>query len=158
MQAYGRNGSDGLPARSRCGADRHAEEQLVHKAISRGGSGLGIAVVAIGLVFVAGMRAKSRPVLDTVRKLGRATRPLALKSAGTSGSSTSVIHHVGRTSGRRYETPVVAVPIDDGYVVALPYGPNTDWLMNVLASGSARVAHDGGSSASTNPRSSRSRP
>ena len=32
-----------------------------------------------------------------------------------------------------------AVAIDDGFVIALPYGPNTDWLKNVLASGSATI-------------------
>jgi hypothetical protein len=39
---------------------------------------------------------------------------------------------VGRTSGRPYETPVEAFATDDGFLVALPYGPDTDWLKNVL--------------------------
>jgi deazaflavin-dependent oxidoreductase (nitroreductase family) len=66
-----------------------------------------------------------------------------LKSSGTPGGIASVVHHVGRRSGRRYETPVNAVPTDDGFVIALPYGLNTDWLENVLASGSASIVHDG---------------
>ena len=70
-------------------------------------------------------------------------RPLALKSAGTPGAYASVIRHVGRTTGRAYETPVGAVAIDDGFVIALPYGPNTDWLKNVLASGSATIVDEG---------------
>lgn len=32
---------------------------------------------------------------------------------------------------------------DDGFVIALPYGPRTDWVANVLASGSAEIVHDG---------------
>ncbi len=28
-------------------------------------------------------------------------------------------------------------------MIALPYGPNTDWLKNVLASGSATIVADG---------------
>ena len=36
-----------------------------------------------------------------------------------------------------------AVAIDDGFVIALPYGPNTDWLKNVLASGSATIVNEG---------------
>ena len=36
-----------------------------------------------------------------------------------------------------------AVAIDDGFVIALPYGPNTDWLKNVLASGSATIVDEG---------------
>ena len=68
----------------------------------------------------------------------------------------SVVHHVGRTTGRAYETPIGAVPTDDGFVIALPYGSNTDWLKNVLASGQATIVHDGTSHAVTGPRSSRS--
>ena len=33
--------------------------------------------------------------------------------------------------------------MDDGFVVALPYGSNTDWLKNVLANGAATIVHDG---------------
>jgi deazaflavin-dependent oxidoreductase (nitroreductase family) len=54
-----------------------------------------------------------------------------------------VIQHVGRTSGRSYETPVGAVATDDSFVIALPYGTNTDWLKNVLASGSAVIVDEG---------------
>ncbi len=50
---------------------------------------------------------------------------------------------VGRTTGRRDETPVQAVATDDGFVIALPYGPNTDWLKNVLANRSATIVHEG---------------
>ena len=35
------------------------------------------------------------------------------------------------------------MPTDDGFVIALPYGLSADWLKNVLASGSATIAHDG---------------
>jgi deazaflavin-dependent oxidoreductase (nitroreductase family) len=100
-------------------------------------------VAATGIVFVTGMRAKSPVVVNGVRWLGRAMRPLAIKSAGGPGASASVVHHIGRTSGRSYATPVGAVPIDDGFVIALPYGDSADWLKNVLASGSATIVHDG---------------
>jgi deazaflavin-dependent oxidoreductase (nitroreductase family) len=106
-------------------------------------AGMLLVLVATGIVFVAGMRTKSPLVLDTVRRTGRAMRPLALKSAGTPGAYASVIRHVGRTTGRAYETPVGAVAIDDGFVIALPYGPNTDWLKNVVASGSATIVDEG---------------
>ena len=33
----------------------------------------------------------------------------------------------------------------DGFVIGLPYGPNTDWLKNVLASGVATLEHNGSS-------------
>ena len=105
--------------------------------------GLFLTVAVIGIGFVAGMRAKSPPVLNAVRRTGRATKGLVLKSSGTPGGIASVIQHVGRTSGRPYETPVQAVLTDDGFVIALPYGPNTDWLKNVVSSGSATIVHEG---------------
>jgi hypothetical protein len=38
---------------------------------------------------------------------------------------------------------VVAQPVEDGFVIALPYGPGTDWVRNVMAAGGAEVEHDG---------------
>ena len=70
-------------------------------------------------------------VQNALRWLTRAMRPLALRSAGKEGSSTSVVRHVGRRSGRTYETPVIAVQHDDSFLIALPYGKRTDWLKNV---------------------------
>jgi deazaflavin-dependent oxidoreductase (nitroreductase family) len=102
-----------------------------------------LAVGVIGIVFVTGMRAKWPLVLNAVRRSGRATKRIVLKSSGTPGGIASIIRHVGRTTGRPYETPVQAVATDDGFVIALPYGPNTDWLKNVLASGSATIVHEG---------------
>lgn len=102
-----------------------------------------LVVAATGTVFVVGMRRKWPAVLNPVRKLGRASRPFALKKSGSPGAKASVIRHIGRISGRAHETPVDAVGTDDGFVIALPYGPNTDWLKNVLASGSATIVHDG---------------
>ena len=54
-----------------------------------------------------------------------------------------MIHHVGRRSGRAYETPVVAVEHDGCFLVALPYGERTDWLRNVLAMGKAEITTGG---------------
>jgi deazaflavin-dependent oxidoreductase (nitroreductase family) len=113
------------------------------RMIARLVTGVLLVLVATGIVFVVGMRTKSPLVLDTVRRTGRALKPLALKSAGTPGAYASVIRHVGRTTGRAYETPVGAVVTDDGFVIALPYGPNTDWLKNVLARGSAIIVDEG---------------
>ena len=106
--------------------------------------GLVLILVVVGIVFLVGMRAKARPVIDTVRRFNRAfTNPRVLKSAGTPGASASVVRHVGRTTGRRYETPIGALPTDTGFLIALPYGTRADWLKNVLAAGSATIV-DGG--------------
>jgi deazaflavin-dependent oxidoreductase (nitroreductase family) len=103
---------------------------------------VGVSAIAFG--FVLGMRAKSRPVVDAGIWFTRSVaNPLAMKSAGTPGASASVIRHRGRKSGLAYETPVGAVPADDGFVIALPYGERADWPRNVLASGRATIGHEG---------------
>jgi deazaflavin-dependent oxidoreductase (nitroreductase family) len=105
-----------------------------------------LALAVIGVVFVAGMRRKSPAVLRTVRRFNRAiVNPRALKTAGTPGAYASVIHHVGRTTGRAYRTPVAAEPTGDGFVIALPYGTTANWVKNVLASGSATIVDEGAS-------------
>ncbi len=104
------------------------------------------ALAALVVVFLVGMRTKYPPVIDRVRRLARDVgNPRLLESAGTPGARASIIKHTGRTSGKPYETPVTVLETADGFVIALPYGPNTDWLKNVLAQGSATVVHDGNS-------------
>jgi deazaflavin-dependent oxidoreductase (nitroreductase family) len=83
------------------------------------------------------------PTQNILRLFTRVMRPLALRSAGQEGSNTAVVRHVGRRSGRTYETPVVAVQHDDSFLIALPYGQRTDWLKNVLDNGSASIVTKG---------------
>jgi deazaflavin-dependent oxidoreductase (nitroreductase family) len=102
------------------------------------------AVVVVLALLVAGMRWKLPPVLDAVRRLNRSvTNPRVMRTAGTEATQTSVIQHVGRTSGRTYETPVDIIETATGLLIALPYGTRADWLRNVLAAGSATVITHG---------------
>jgi hypothetical protein len=99
---------------------------------------------AIATVYILGIRSKSSTVRDAARRFHRAVgNPLQMRSAGTPGTYASVIRHQGRTTGRTYETPVWAVPTEDGFVIAIVYGSRTDWLKNVLASGGAAIVHEG---------------
>lgn len=108
-----------------------------------GGGVVGVGAVLLA-AFTLAFRLGSRPVLDAIRRFNRdVTNPRQLRGAGQEGSATSVVEHVGRVSGRPYRTPVVAVPVDDGYVVALPYGAGADWVRNVLAAGTATLVHRG---------------
>lgn len=50
-----------------------------------------------------------------------------------------VIHHTGRSSGRRYHTPIFIFRRAGGYVVVLTFGPGADWVKNVLAAGQCDV-------------------
>ena len=95
-------------------------------------------------VFVFGFRTKNPIVLSGLRRLNRKVfNPMQMDDAGTPGAYASIVRHVGRTSGHRYETPVVAVPADDGFVIALPYADQADWSKNVLASRRATIVHEG---------------
>ncbi len=55
----------------------------------------------------------------------------------------AVIRHVGRRSNRVYRTPVLAFQAGGGYVVALTYGRDVDWLKNLFAAGSGEVECNG---------------
>lgn len=103
-----------------------------------------LALSAIAIVYVLGLRSKSSTVRNAARRFHRAVgNPLQMRSAGTPGTYASVIRHQGRTTGRTYETPVWAAPTEDGFVIAIVYGSRTDWLKNVLASGAAAIVHEG---------------
>ena len=82
-------------------------------------------------------------IQNALRLFTRVMRPLALRSAGKEGSTTSVVRHVGRRSGRTYQTPVIAAQHGDSFLIALPYGKRTDWLKNVLDKGSAAIVTNG---------------
>jgi deazaflavin-dependent oxidoreductase (nitroreductase family) len=94
--------------------------------------------------YVVGIRTKSSQVLGTIRKVNRSVfNPLQMKSAGGPGSYASVVRHEGRKTGKTFETPVVAIPTDEGFVISLPCGSESDWVKNVLAGGHATIVHDG---------------
>jgi len=54
-----------------------------------------------------------------------------------------VVVHRGRRSGKEYQTPVNVFATDDGYVLALTYGPDTDWVKNVVAAGGCELRTGG---------------
>ena len=54
-----------------------------------------------------------------------------------------VLHHVGRSSGATYRTPLDAHAVDGGYIFILVYGSKSDWVQNILASGEATLEIDG---------------
>lgn len=62
------------------------------------------------------------------------------------------LEHVGRKSGRRYRTPLLAFKTHDGYAILVGYGPQTDWLKNVLAGGPTVLRKRGRDVALVNPR------
>ncbi|HEY6770696.1 MAG TPA: nitroreductase family deazaflavin-dependent oxidoreductase [Candidatus Sulfotelmatobacter sp.] len=47
--------------------------------------------------------------------------------------------HLGRKSGRIFRTPVNVFRRPDGFLIALTYGPDSEWIKNVLAAGGCQL-------------------
>jgi deazaflavin-dependent oxidoreductase (nitroreductase family) len=68
--------------------------------------------------------------------------PLVLRVAGHL-PAFAIVSHVGRKSGRVYRTPLNAFRTDGGYIIALTYGAESDWVKNVLAAASCELLTGG---------------
>jgi deazaflavin-dependent oxidoreductase (nitroreductase family) len=62
------------------------------------------------------------------------------------------LEHVGRKSGRHYRTPLLVFKTRNGFVILIGYGPETDWLKNVLAGGPTVLHKRGKAIALANPQ------
>ena len=51
----------------------------------------------------------------------------------------AVVIHRGRRSGRTFRTPLWAFRRRDGFVIALTYGSDADWVRNVIAEGGCEL-------------------
>ncbi|MFD6138711.1 nitroreductase family deazaflavin-dependent oxidoreductase [Promicromonospora sp. NPDC060271] len=106
--------------------------------------GLLAVALAAFLALVVTMRTKNRRGLGAIRRFSkRFGRPIELRTAGEPGASAALIRHVGRRSGAPYATPITVYPMDDDFLVYLPYGPDVDWLRNIRAAGSAELRVEG---------------
>lgn len=69
--------------------------------------------------------------------------PLTRRLARSSLGPFSIIRHVGRRSGKVYETPIIVAPHPSGFVIELTYGPEVDWHKNIVAAGGGTLVHRG---------------
>ena len=89
--------------------------------------------------------------MDIGRWLGRRFRillkytlnPLTLRLARAGIGPLSIVRHVGRRSGKQYDTPLLLAPASGGYVAELTYGPYVDWFQNVMAAGYCTIVRGG---------------
>ncbi len=70
-----------------------------------------------------------------LRVLTRTVNPVALAVARSGHGPFSVLRHIGRRSGRTYETPLILARVQGGFVAELTYGPDVAWCRNVAATG-----------------------
>ncbi len=61
--------------------------------------------------------------------------PVLGRVARSAHGPFAIIRHVGRRSGKTYETPVIVVRLADGFALALTYGDQVDWYRNVRTAG-----------------------
>jgi deazaflavin-dependent oxidoreductase (nitroreductase family) len=45
----------------------------------------------------------------------------------------TLVRHVGRKTGKTYETPIIVARVPDGFIAELTYGPEVSWYRNVIA-------------------------
>jgi deazaflavin-dependent oxidoreductase (nitroreductase family) len=72
------------------------------------------------------------------RRMARFNRAAANPLIGRIVTATpgfGAVIHRGRRSGREYRTPVMVFRDGGRYVIALPYGSDSDWVRNTLAAG-----------------------
>jgi deazaflavin-dependent oxidoreductase (nitroreductase family) len=84
-------------------------------------------------------RARERFFWTLKHTLNRVTTRVARSRHGP----FALVRHVGRRSGRTYETPVILARVPDGFVAELTYGPDVDWYKNIVAAGGCTVLHHG---------------
>lgn len=76
-------------------------------------------------------RAVARVLNPAILPLARRLPPLA------------VVHCVGRRSGTPYRNPVMAFRAGEGWVIALAYGADVQWLRNAEAAGRVALTRAG---------------
>ncbi|MGA7401042.1 MAG: nitroreductase family deazaflavin-dependent oxidoreductase [Candidatus Sulfotelmatobacter sp.] len=54
-----------------------------------------------------------------------------------------ILAHKGRKSGRIYHTPINVFKAPDGFLIALTYGSEAEWVKNVLAARGAQLEIQG---------------
>ena len=71
--------------------------------------------------------------------VGKRLNPLTLRMAYAGRGPFSLVRHVGRRSGRRFETPLILAPVPGGFVAELTWGDRVDWYRNIVAAGECTV-------------------
>jgi deazaflavin-dependent oxidoreductase (nitroreductase family) len=91
-------------------------------------------------------------LLDRIRVINkRFTNKLLIHISGKDLGMFAILTHTGRKSGKLYQIPIIVVPVQNGFVIALTYGKKTDWYENVKAKGGCSLRWKKRDYALTNP-------
>lgn len=82
-----------------------------------------------------------------LRVTNRILGPLASRLPGM-----GFVLHIGRKSQRHYRTPVMIFRRGNRMLIALTYGPKSEWVLNVLAKGECEFETQGEIIHLVNPR------
>lgn len=84
------------------------------------------------------------PLHNFIRVLLKYTlNPLTRRLARLPFGPFALVRHVGRKSGKTYETPIIVAPFGGDFVIELTYGPEVDWYKNVMAAGKCVIIRHG---------------
>jgi F420H(2)-dependent quinone reductase len=68
---------------------------------------------------------------------------MTIRNAGSAKSQFAILRHVGRRSGKAFETPIMVAQLGEDLVFALTYGPKVDWYRNIQATGKGTLIWHG---------------
>ena len=81
------------------------------------------------------------PIPKAVARFNRyVTNPIARRVAGWA-PMFAILYHQGRRSGKRYSTPINIFRADGGFVIALTYGPDVEWVKNIGETQEAEIRY-----------------
>lgn len=79
-------------------------------------------------------------LLERVRVINKyVTNKILIHIAGKQFGHFAILSHMGRKTGKLYRIPIIAEPIENGFVIALTYGKKVDWYENIQANGSCSI-------------------
>jgi deazaflavin-dependent oxidoreductase (nitroreductase family) len=64
-------------------------------------------------------------------------------SARSGRGPFALVRHVGRKSGKVFETPIVVAAAPGGFVAELTYGEDVNWYRNIVAAGGCELVVNG---------------
>lgn len=106
-------------------------------------AGLVGVVVGTVLLRIFGRHREALIRLGPFRRFLRSYNTITRRISGARGSTLGLLTHVGRRSGRSYQTSLGVTRYGDGFLVPLTYGARTDWYRNLLAAGGGTLAWQG---------------